>query len=47
VRGQRAGKDRMTGVMTKRDGTEDGMDRQMIKIHNKQLIPDRIKLFLH
>ena len=45
-RGQQ-GKDRRTGVGTKRDGTEGGMGRRMIEIHNKQLIPDGIKLFFH
>ena len=28
-------------------GTEGGMDKRMIETQNKQLLPDRIKLFFH
>jgi len=45
--GRERGRDRRTGVGTKRGGTEGGIDGRMIETHNKQLIPDRIKLLFH
>lgn len=42
--GRESGKNRRTGVETKRGGTKGEMDGRTIERHNKQVIPDLMKL---